>query len=195
MKLKKFVPLPIILLIISIITSIIAFQQDKKLEQGYLYVDGQDKSTVYGADYFAVLGNIEMEAYYISIESQDQYLYIVTYDNEENILKEFALIIRKKDEIYSSMIVKETISNEMIVIDEMDDYLFTVMLEADSLYAVSLNRLDDNLDTTNINVALVYIPEDVYNLKLIMENVAFTSLVFTLVSAITIVAIYFIKRR
>lgn len=195
MKLKKFAAVPIILIIISVITSIIAFQQDKLLEQGYLYVDGQDKSTIYGADYIAILGNIEIEAYYISVESLDEYLYIVTYDNEENILKEFALIIRKKDEIYSSTIVKETISNEMVVIDEMDDYLFTVTLDGNSTYAISLNRLDDNLDTTNINVALVYIPEDIYNLKSIMENVAFTTLVFALVSAITIVAIYFVKRR
>ena len=195
MKLKKFAAVPIILIIISVITSIIAFQQDKLLEQGYLYVDGQDKSTIYRADYIAILGNIEIEAYYISVESLDEYLYIVTYDNEENILKEFALIIRKKDEIYSSTIVKETISNEMVVIDEMDDYLFTVTLDGNSTYAISLNRLDDNLDTTNINVALVYIPEDIYNLKSIMENVAFTTLVFALVSAITIVAIYFVKRR
>jgi hypothetical protein len=195
MKLKKFIPVPIILLVISIITSIIAFQQDKLLEHGYLYVDGQDKSTFYGADYIAILGNIEIEAYYISVESLDQYLYIVTYDNEENILKEFALIIRKKDEIYSPTIVKETISSEMVVIDDMDDYLFTVTLDENSTYAISLNRLDENLDTTNINVALVYIPEDVYNLKSIMENVAFTTLVFALVSAITIVAVYFVKRN
>jgi hypothetical protein len=193
MKLKKFIFVPVILIIVSIITSIIAFRQTQKLNDGYIYINDNQYIPVYSGEYFAILGNIQDEEYYISIESLDEHLKIVTYDTSENIVREFQLIIKEKDQIYDKQIVKSVISNEKVIIDEMEDYLFLVYLDMGVNYSFGLSRVD--LDGEKLNVALVNIPENIYNLKSLMESVSFTTLIFAIVSGFTIVAIYFIKRR
>ncbi len=193
MKLKKFVFLPIILIIISIITSIIAFQQTQKLEDGYIYVNDNQFTPIYAGEYFAIIGNILDEEYYIAIESLDEYLKITTYDTLENVVREFQLVIKEVDQNYDKQIVTSVISNEKVIIDEMDDYLFFVNLDMGNNYFFSMSRVD--FDGEKLNIALVNIPENVYNLKSLMESVSFTTLIFATISGFTIVAIYFIKRR
>jgi len=193
MKLKKFVFLPIILIIISIITSIIAFQQTQKLEDGYIYVNDNQFTPIYAGEYFAIIGNILDEEYYIAIESLDEYLKITTYDTLENVVREFQLVIKEVDQNYDKQIVTSVISNEKVIIDEMDDYLFFVNLDMGNNYFFSMSRVD--FDGEKLNIALVNIPENVYNLKSLMESVSFTTLIFATISGFTIVAIYFIKKR
>jgi hypothetical protein len=193
MKLKKFVFLPIILIIISIITSIIAFQQTQKLEDGYIYVNDNQFTPIYAGEYFAIIGNILDEEYYIAIESLDEYLKITTYDTLENVVREFQLVIKEVDQNYDKQIVTSVISNEKVIIDEMDDYLFFVNLDMGTNYFFSMSRVD--FDGEKLNIALVNIPENVYNLKSLMESVSFTTLIFATISGFTIVVIYFIKRR
>lgn len=194
LKTKKILFIPLILIIISIVTSVIAFQQSKKLELGDLYIDNQEETTIYPGEYFAIIGNIDYDAYYISVETLDNYIKIVTYDEFETIQKEFSLVISKKDQEYNPDIVSSLVSNEIVYIDTMEDYLFRVNLEADETYTFNLDRLDSNPDTNNITVVLVNMPENIYNMKTLMESVSFTTLVFAVVSAFTIVAIYFIKK-
>jgi hypothetical protein len=193
MKLKKFVFLPIVLIIISIITSIIAFQQTQKLEDGYIYVNDNQFTPIYAGEYFAIIGNILDEEYYIAIESLDEYLKITTYDTLENVVREFQLVIKEVDQNYDKQIVTSVISNEKVIIDEMDDYLFFVNLDMGTNYFFSMSRVD--FDGEKLNIALVNIPENVYNLKSLMESVSFTTLIFATISGFTIVVIYFIKRR
>ena len=193
MKLKKFVFLPIVLIIISIITSIIAFQQTQKLEDGYIYVNDNQFTPIYAGEYFAIIGNILDEEYYIAIESLDEYLKITTYDTLENVVREFQLVIKEVDQNYDKQIVTSVISNEKVIIDEMDDYLFFVNLDMGNNYFFSMSRVD--FDGDKLNIALVNIPENVYNLKSLMESVSFTTLIFATISGFTIVAIYFIKKR
>lgn len=194
LKTKKILFIPIILIIISIVTSVIAFQQSKKLELGDLYIDNQEETTTYPGEYFAIIGNIDYDAYYISVEALENYIKIATYDEFETMQKEFSLVISQKNQEYNPDIVSSLVSNEIVLIDTMEDYLFRVNLEADETYTFSLERLDSNSDTNNITVVLVNMPENIYNMKTLMESVSFTTLVFAVVSAFTIVAIYFIKK-
>lgn len=192
MKLKKFIFVPIILIIVSIITSIIAFQQTQKLNDGYIYVNDNQHIPVYPGEYFAILGNILDEEHYIAVESLDEFLKITTYDVSETIVREFQVVIKEVDQTYDKQIVTSVISDGKVVIDEMDDYLFWVNLDMGVNYSFSLSRV--GLDGEKLNIALVSIPENTYNLKSLMESVSFTTLIFAIVSGFTIVAIYFIKR-
>ena len=77
----------------------------------------------------------------------------------------------------------------------MEDYLFTVNLKKDNTYIFDLQTIDDNPDTEDIDLALANIPENVYNLKSLMEGVSFTTLIFALLSVITIGSIIYIKKN
>ena len=193
MKLKKFILLPIILVIVSILTSIIAFNQSNKLDKGYIYVDENQYTPVYAGEYFAIIGNLMDEEYYIRIESLDDFLSISTYDLSSNLIREFEMLITEEGSEYNKDIVISTLSEEMIIIDEMEDYLFFVNLEINKNYSFNLSRVDSDGD--KLNIALVNIPENIYNLKSLMESVSFTTLVFAAISGLTIIAIYFIRRR
>ncbi|MDY0317830.1 MAG: hypothetical protein RBQ64_04535 [Candidatus Izemoplasmatales bacterium] len=193
MKLKKFIFLPIILVIVSIFTSIIAFNQSNKLDKGYIYVDENQYTPVYAGEYFAIIGNLMDEEYYIRIESLDDFLSISTYDLSSNLIREFEMLITEEGSEYNRDIVISTLSEEMIIIDEMEDYLFFVNLEINKNYSFNLSRVDSDGD--KLNIALVNIPENIYNLKSLMESVSFTTLVFAAISGFTIIAIHFIRRR
>lgn len=193
MKLKKFVFLPIVLVIVSIFTSIVAFNQSNKLEKGYIYVDDNQYTPVYAGEYFAMIGNLMDEEYFIRVESLDDFLSISTYDMSSNLVREFEVVIAEDESEYNKDIITSTLSEEMVIIDEMEDYLFFVNLKTNTNYSFNLSRVDSDGD--KLNIALVNIPENIYNLKSLMENVSFTTLVFAAISGFTILAIYFIRRR
>lgn len=193
MKLRKFLFLPIILIIVSIFTSIVAFNQSNKLEKGYIYVDNNQYTPIYDGEYFAMIGNIMDEEYFIQVDSLEECLLITTYDESSNIIRKFELVISEEGKDYNRDIIASILSSEKNIIDEMEDYLFYVNLESNKTYNFNLTKV--GLDGEKINIAIVNIPENIYNMKSLMESVSFTTLIFAGISAFTIVAIYFIKRR
>ena len=194
MKLTKLWFIPIILIIVSITSSIIAFDQGNKLNLGYLYIDGQPKEIIYEGEYLGILGNTG-EAYKIKAESLSDFLSIVTYDTNSDVLDEYKLLISINNGNHDSSLITSTVSDQAVIIDEMEDYLFTVNLKKDNTYIFDLQTIDDNPDTEDIDLALANIPENVYNLKSLMEGVSFTTLIFALLSAITIGSIIYIKKN
>lgn len=194
MKLTKLWFIPIILIIVSITSSIIAFDQGNKLNLGYIYIDGQPKEIIYEGEYLGILGNTG-EAYKIKAESLSDFLSIVTYDTNSDVLDEYKLLISINNGNHDSSLITSTVSDQAVIIDEMEDYLFTVNLKKDNTYIFDLQTIDDNPDTEDIDLALANIPENVYNLKSLMEGVSFTTLIFALLSVITIGSIIYIKKN
>jgi hypothetical protein len=182
------------LIIVSITSSIIAFDQGNKLNLGYLYIDGQPKEIIYEGEYLGILGNTG-EAYKIKAESLSDFLSIVTYDTNSDVLDEYKLLISINNGNHDSSLITSTVSDQAVIIDEMEDYLFTVNLKKDNTYIFDLQTIDDNPDTEDIDLALANIPENVYNLKSLMEGVSFTTLIFALLSVITIGSIIYIKKN
>ncbi|HQN74786.1 MAG TPA: hypothetical protein PK160_01980 [Bacillota bacterium] len=195
MKLKWFTIVPIVLIIASIISSIIAFNQNGRLNQGYLYLDNLDKTTIYEGEYFAIIGNIDEKAHFIEGHSLENYYLVALYDVNEILLAEYKVEISLKDQTYNSTIFTFSLSENKIVIDEMNDYLFKVNLQKDSTYHLGLSELSNPGNLHDIDIALVHISSDVLSLKSIMESVAYTTLIFSIVSALTILGIYYIKKR
>ena len=66
MKKILLILLPVILVIISIVTSLIAFDYTQQLEEGYLYVENKDVSPTYTGEYKAILGNLTEDAITVS---------------------------------------------------------------------------------------------------------------------------------
>ncbi len=77
----------------------------------------------------------------------------------------------------------------------MEDYLFRLNLEADQIYEFSIERVDENPDENKLDIVLVNLPENILNMKGLMESIAFTTIVFSIVSGFTIIALFFIKKR
>jgi len=183
------------MLIVSIVTSIIAFQQAEKLELGQIYIGNSIKKVFYEGEYFAIVGNIDYDTYYLSIESTSNGINISTYSTDEEIQKTYHLVVNKQGEPYDPSIVVSIISSEIVDVDDMEDYLFRLNLEADQIYEFSIERVDENPDENKLDIVLVNLPENILNMKGLMESIAFTTIVFSIVSGFTIIALFFIKKR
>jgi len=194
MKFKKLFIVPIVLLLITVVTSILAFQNSNQLEKGYLYFSERVVSPTYDGEYFAIFGNLKETDYTITIESLDDYIHITTKDSSEKIMKDIAVTIKETDTLYDSSIVTNNLTTTTIVIDELDDYIFTVSLDAGKTYELSMTKTDQNTDDASMDMVLAQLPEYLLNMKSLNESIAFSSFVFSILSLGTIVAILFIKK-
>ncbi len=195
MKFKHLFFIPLIMILISVATSIIAFRYSKTLEQGYIKINQQETDVVFDGEYFVVLGNLSDSETFIEVESTEDDIEITTYDEENNIIKDFQVIIKEKDQPYDNSIIKKVFSDDLILIDEMEDYLFYVGLEEDKTYEFSMTQTDSNNDDQYLDLVLVNLPEHLYNMKDLNEGISFTTLVFAVLSGLTLLGIAYIKKE
>ncbi|MDY0278616.1 MAG: hypothetical protein RBQ97_11095 [Acholeplasma sp.] len=195
MKILKIILIPIILVIISIVFYALSNGQQKKIDSASIVIDGTETLVVYGGEYQAIIRNIDFEAYYIKVESTSEYLKITTYSQEEEIQKVFGIRVKKDNEIYDSNVVSNVHSDELIVIDEIDAYLFNLSLEENTIYDMQFFRLDDNQDENNIEIEVFNIPNDVYNLKIFFDSVSLTTLLFSVLYFTGGLIMYFFKKK
>ncbi|MFO7969282.1 MAG: hypothetical protein ACQERX_00765 [Bacillota bacterium] len=195
MKFRHLFFIPLIMILISVATSIIAFRYSKTLEQGYIKINQQETDVVFDGEYFVVLGNLSDSETFIEVESTEDDIEITTYDEENNIIKDFQVIIKEKDQPYDNSIIKKVFSDDLILIDEMEDYLFYVELEEDKTYEFSMTQTDSNNDNQYLDLVLVNLPEHLYNMKDLNEGISFTTLVFAVLSGLTLLGIAYIKKE
>jgi hypothetical protein len=194
-KLKLFWILPMIMFIVAIVTSIIAFNYSSRLEQGYLYQNDDSIEITYEGEYFAVLSGLGEEAYDIQATSFADYLLISVYDLEGMIIKEYEVIIKISGDNYNPQIITTLLTTDRIVIDDLDDYLFRVELNSNYTYDFQVMKTANNVDEEMANIILVNIPEQLFNMKNLNESISFTTLVFGIISALTILALYYIRKE
>jgi hypothetical protein len=195
MKIVKLIVIPIVLVIVSIVFYSLSAAQQKKIDSASIIVDGGEKLVNYGGEYKAIVRNIDYDAYYMKIESTSEYLKITTYDQEEIIQKVFGVRIKESNQVYDSSVVLNVYSDELIFIDDIDAYLFTISLEENRSYNFQLFRLDDNSDENNIEVEVFNIPNNVYNLKLFFDSLALTTLLFSALYFVGGLVMYFVKKK
>lgn len=195
MKIVKLIGIPLVLVIVSIVFYSLSAAQQNKIDSASFIVDGSEKIVTYAGDYRAIIRNIDYDAYYMKIESTSEYLKITTYDQEEIVQKVFGIRIKKNNQVYDSSVVLNVYSDEMIFIDDIDEYLFTVSLEENQVYDFQIFRLDDNSDENNIEVEVFNIPNDVYNLKLFFDSLALTTLLFSVLYFVGGIVMFFIKKK
>jgi len=195
MKIVKLVVIPIVLVIASIVFYSLSAAQQKKIDSASFIVDGSEKLVNYGGEYKAIVRNIDYDAYYMKIESTSEYLKITTYDQEEIIQKVFGVRIKESNQVYDSSVVLNVYSDELIFIDDIDAYLFTISLEENRSYNFQLFRLDDNSDENNIEVEVFNIPNNVYNVKLFFDSLALTTLLFSALYFVGGLVMHFVKKK
>ncbi|AUD65940.1 hypothetical protein BK011_09675 [Tenericutes bacterium MZ-XQ] len=193
MKIKKLWIIPMVLIVVSVIASVIAFNQTKRLEYGYLYVNNEPKTTVYEGEYVAIIGQTGV-ASYIEVSLLDEYVEIITYRDNYVMLDRYHLQISYDGINHEKALVKSLMENEKVLIDEMSEYLVILDLKKNHVYHMMLEVIDDDPFTDDIDIVFVNLPEHVYNLKTLMEGIAVTTLVFTVISSITIVTIIILKK-
>lgn len=194
-KFRLFWLVPIIMFIVSIVTSIIAFSYTGKLEQGYLYQNHDSVTVTYEGEYFAVVSGLGEEAYEVQMTSLNDYLLLSVYDSEGMIIKEYQIIIKVYEDSYNPQIISTLLSTDRIVIDDLEDYLFRVELNSENIYDYKVIKTANNVDEEMINIILVNIPEQLFNMKNLNESISFTTLVFGIISALTILALYYIRKE
>ncbi|PKK91576.1 MAG: hypothetical protein CVV62_00940 [Tenericutes bacterium HGW-Tenericutes-7] len=187
--------IPIILVIVSIVFYSLSLAQQNKIDSASFVIDGSEKLVNYSGEYKAIVRNIDYDAYYMKIESTSEYLKITTYDEIEAVQKIFGIRIKKNNQAYDSSVVLNVYSDDLIFIDDIDAFLFSVSLDENTIYDFQIFRLDDNSDENNIEVEVFNIPNDVYNLKIFFDSVALTTLLFSVLYFVSRVVMYFIKKK
>jgi hypothetical protein len=195
MKIVKLIVIPIVLVIVSIVFYSLSAAQQKKIDSASIIVDGGEKLVNYGGEYKAIVRNIDYDAYYMKIESTSEYLKITTYDQEEIIQKVFGVRIKESNQVYDSSVILNVYSDELIFIDDIDSYLFTISLEENRSYKFQLFRIDDNSDENNIEVEVFNTPNNVYNVKLFFDSLALTTLLFSALYFVGGLVMYFVKKK
>ena len=195
MKIVKLIVIPIILVIVSIVFYSLSRVQQEKIDSASFIVDGSEKVVNYAGEYKAIVRNIDYEAYYMKIESTSEYLKITTYDEDEIVQKIFGIRIKVNNQVYDSSLVLNVYSDDLIFIDDIDAYLFAVSLEENMVYDFQIFRLDDNSDENDIEVEIFNIPNNVYNLKILFDSIALTTLLFSVLYFVGGIVMYFIKKK
>ena len=191
-KLVYFVPL--LLIIVSIITSIIAFVYSENLENGFIYINENQSHITFEGEYFAIVGNLGDESSYITVDSLNQQLLITIYDSDEIIIREYTLVIRKENTVYSKEIINDVIGTDLVNIEDIDEYIFTLDLEENETYETTLLKTANNVDDEDVDLVLINIPEHLLNMKTLNEGIAFSTLVFAILSGTTILVVLFVKK-
>jgi hypothetical protein len=182
------------MLIIAIIASVIAFNSGRLLEQGYIKINNQLTEVVFPGEYFLVLGNIAQEETKVEVVLSNDFILITTYDDGNNVIREYRLVVRLVEGVFDVSNVRSEIPGELNLIDEMSDYLFYIDLE-EREYEFLITETERNILEEQIDLVLVNIPEHIYNMKNLTEGVSFTTLVFAVISFLTILGIAYIKRE
>lgn len=195
MKILKLIAIPIILVLTSLVFYALSQAQQKRLDSATLIVDGSDKLISYAGEYKAIIRNIDYEAYFMKIESTSEYLKITTYDQQEVVQKIFGVRVKENNQPYESLVVSNVYSDELIIIDEIDAYLFSLTLEADTIYDMQIFRLDDNPDTSSLEIEVFNIPNNIYNLKIFFDSVSITTLLFSAFYFVGGILMYFVRKK
>ena len=185
---------PVFLVIISIITSLVAFAYSKKLENGYIYVNNNPSYITYEGEYFAIVGNLGDESSFISVDSLNQQLLITVYDSNEIITREYTLEVKIENSTYSSDIITDYIGTDLLNIDDIEDYIFTLDLKEGETYETILTKTPNNVDEEEIDLVLIILPEHLLNMKDLNEGISFSTLVFAGLSGFTILMFIFVKK-
>jgi len=192
---KKYYFIPLILIIISVFSSFLAFQKAKEIDEGRISLTNGEFTPVFSGDYNAIVRNIDFDAYYIELKSSNNSFEIKTYDIEGSPQKVFEIIINKLGDDFYPEIIKETISDDLVVIDEIDDYLFSVTLSKDLTYEYNIKRTDDLEDDNDLEIELFIIPDDIHNLQVLYESISLTSGFMAIISVVVITFLVFTKKR
>lgn len=195
MKRKKLFIVPLVLIIIAISASIIAFVNSDKLEDGYLYVENNPQNVVFEGDYLGLVANLGSDSEFIQVVSLDDGVHISVYDYEEEYLKDYILIINEVGEPYSKAIISENENVSIMAIEEIDEYLFKAYLEKGKIYDLNIIEGLNNPSDDPVDVVLVNLPENILNMKSITESISFSSGVFALISLFTIFALIYVSKE
>ena len=193
MRYRKLFILPIVLLIVFIITSIIAFNTTEKLNQGYVFIDEGEEDIVYDGDYFLLVGNLGLEIMTVTLSEATDGVNIKFYDINDQLLQEYVIEINLIGESFDSTIITSINTTEKIEVDSVEEHLLVIKLDSTKDYHLDVRTIS-NLSDEDIGVVFANLPEQHVNMKSLMESVSFTTLVFTVISFLTILAIMYVKR-
>jgi hypothetical protein len=166
------------------------------LDQGYHYIDNDIVTPAYSGTYQAIFGNIEEEAIYINIQATIDFIEIRLLDQNEALVKKYYLSINN---VYSSStldqaLIKTTFTADNLVIDDLEETLLEIELEKGEMYNMNLMLVENNGEEEDIDLVFYYLNEDLLSRKSIYENLAFTTMIFAIISGGTILSAKILKK-
>lgn len=194
MKTKRIYLIPIIVSLVAILASIVAFQKSSELDQGTLYLDGNPKEIVFDGEYYLLLGNLGQVSETISIVDVAEGVLITVYDVNDEIWMQYTMMFFEENSTYDSSIINSINVTEKNDVDEITEHLLTLNLEKGKSYVFTLEQTENHINQEDIDAVFVNVPEQIINMKSLMENVAYTSGIFAILSLLTIWAVKYVKK-
>lgn len=190
MRFHRLFYIPIIFIILAIVASIVSFLQNDRLEDGYLHSNNTQETTISSGTYFSVLGNIK-DAVYVTTISTATGIELFFYDENALLLESYTYKIYQTGSTYDNSIVEIT-PVTMAEIDDLEDYLFTADLDANTTYTIALTTNEGDASDP-IDIILITLDGNAYLLKQAMESVVYTAGILSVVSLIIVVVILKLK--
>lgn len=194
MRVKLLFLIPIFLIIVSIFTSVVAYQKTNELNDGYIYVDDSEFEVLIDGEYFLLIGNLGLVSDTVILQNETGHVLITIFDESDNIIKEYRMFITEDGVNHDSALINSIDDDNEIDVDFITDHMLTIELEEGKMYTISLVQTENHDDSEQIDIVFVNLPEEVVNMKNIMESVSFTTGVFAVISLLTILAILYVRR-
>lgn len=191
--------LPVLLLIISLISSIIAFNYSKLTDETYIYIENESIVPAYTGEYFAIIGNLTDDAYKIKVETNpienntSASYNIEILDEADNTLEKYLLII--SDNAMNHVSESVTVQVEEGILFELEEYIIKLDLNKDTTYILELQEIENNTEKDEIDLAFFHLNNEYYDRQDLFEGISFTTFIFALLSGLTILAIIFTKKE
>lgn len=188
MKKNLLFIIPLLLLIISIITSILAFNIDKDIDEGYLYIDQPLQETVYSGNYYVIFGNVDEDAYYINLNQTNDFIEVMFYKEDESLLSQYNVYVARieSSQTLDTDLITTVYNGENLQINEITEQLIELDLEAERVYRFTLEEVTNNGTSQDLDMVFYHVNETLLGRKAIYENVAFTTIIFAIISGLTI---------
>lgn len=194
MKTLKLFIIPFVLLLIIIVSSILSFNYSKDLELGYLNIEDESPEVVYTGDYFAIVGNLGEIPHTISVASNEDGIQIEMYDNQDAKVKDYTVVVKEENSPYNQEIVDSILSSEKVVIDDLDEYPFTLKLDKNKIYDFSIIRNYD-VDNEDIDVLLINLNDEIATAQSISEMITYIAAIFAFISTTIAIVLAFFNRQ
>lgn len=191
---KIFWLIPLGLILISIIFSVFSFNLTNEIKKGYILLTEEEISPYYSGNYNIILGNVNEKINYTKLTNNADSITLDFYDKDFLLIESILLSIENTSATLSNATFSNLLSSDYIDLKINYENIFTVSLDNSSTYELKINYITDDPNIDQLDYAVYYLDEAMYNQQSIYSNVMVTSFIFFVLSIITLGGYYIVKK-
>ena len=192
MKRILLIILPFFLLLLSLISSMIAFDYTEKLEESFIYANNTPETPMFTGTYYTIVGNLPENSYNYQTTKTDVGYELVILDDQDEILQHVLFTITE-DGIVNPDVVSGFQTD--VTPGELDGYLFDLELNNSKSYTFNVTIIENNTDSDEIDLAFFNMDNDLFHNQDLWEGISSTTFIFALLAGFTIIGAFVIRKR